>query len=33
MGGKKGDFKKAMKRVFKELDKKDKDWRQKKINL
>ena len=30
-GGKKGDFKKAMNRVFKELDKKDKDWRQKKI--
>ena len=31
LGGKKGDFKKAMNRVFKELDKKDKDWRQKKI--
>ena len=30
-GGKKGDFKKAMIRVFKELDKKDKDWRKKKI--
>ena len=30
-GGKKGDFKKAMNRVFKELDKKDKHWRQKKI--
>ncbi|MDB4821014.1 RdgB/HAM1 family non-canonical purine NTP pyrophosphatase [Candidatus Pelagibacter sp.] len=30
-GGKKGDFKKAMNRVFKELDKKDKDWRGKKI--
>ena len=30
-GGHKGDFKKAMNRVFKELDKKDKDWRQKKI--
>ncbi|MDA9975090.1 non-canonical purine NTP pyrophosphatase, partial [Candidatus Pelagibacter sp.] len=29
-GGKKGDFKRAMNRVFKELDKKDKDWRQKK---
>ncbi len=29
-GGKKGDFKKAMNRVFKELDKKDKDWRTKK---
>ena len=30
-GGKKGDFKKAMNRVFKELDKKDKNWREKKI--
>ena len=30
-GGKKGDFKKAMNRVFKELDKKDKDWKKKKI--
>ncbi len=30
-GGKKGDFKKAMNRVFKELDKKDKKWKQKKI--
>jgi len=30
-GGKKGDFKKAMNRVFKELSKKDKDWREKKI--
>ena len=30
-GGKKSDFKKAMNRVFIELDKKDKDWRQKKI--
>ena len=30
-GGKKSDFKKAMNRVFKELDKKDKDWREKKI--
>ena len=29
--GKKGDFKKAMNRVFKELDKKDKNWKQKKI--
>ena len=29
-GGKKGDFIRAMNRVFKELDKKDKDWRQKK---
>jgi XTP/dITP diphosphohydrolase len=30
-GGKKRDFVKAMHRDFKELDKKDKDWRQKKI--
>ena len=30
-GGKKGDFKKAMNRVFTELDKKDKNWKQKKI--
>ena len=30
-GGKKGDFKKAMNRVFKELDKLDNDWREKKI--
>ena len=30
-GGKKGDFKKAMNRVFKELDKKDKNWKRKKI--
>jgi XTP/dITP diphosphohydrolase len=30
-GGKRGDFKKAMNRVFKELDKKDKNWRRKKI--
>ena len=30
-GGKKGDFKKAMNRVFKELDKKDKNWKKKKI--
>ncbi len=30
-GGKKGDFKKAMNRVFKELDKKDKNWKDKKI--
>jgi XTP/dITP diphosphohydrolase len=29
-GGKKGDFKKAMNRVFKELDKKDKNWKKKK---
>ena len=30
-GGKKGDFKKAMNRVFKELDRKDKNWKKKKI--
>jgi len=30
-GGKKGDFKKAMNRVFKELDKKDKNWKKKEI--
>tara|TARA_B110001450_G_scaffold202751_1_gene192043 strand:- start:253 stop:849 length:597 start_codon:yes stop_codon:yes gene_type:complete len=30
-GGKKGDFVKAMKKVFKELDKKNKNWRMKKI--
>tara|TARA_B100000787_G_scaffold1603_1_gene1221 strand:+ start:102 stop:704 length:603 start_codon:yes stop_codon:yes gene_type:complete len=30
-GGKKGNFIKAMKRVFKELDKKDKNWKTKKI--
>ena len=30
-GGKKGNFVKAMNRVFKELDKKDKNWRTKKI--
>jgi len=30
-GGKKGDFVKAMNRVFKELNKKDKDWKDKKI--
>ena len=30
-GGKKGNFFKAMKRVFKELDKKDKNWKTKKI--
>ena len=30
-GGKKGDFVKAMNRVFKELDKKSKNWRTKKI--
>ena len=29
--GAKGDFKKAIKRVYKELDKKDKNWREKKI--
>ena len=30
-GGKEGDFKKAMNRVFKELDKKNKHWKTKKI--
>ena len=30
-GGKKSDFKKAIKRVYKELDKKDKDWKNRKI--
>jgi XTP/dITP diphosphohydrolase len=30
-GGKSGDFKKAMNRVFKEIYKKDKKWKQKKI--
>ena len=30
-GGKKGDFIKAMNRVYKELDKKNKNWRNKKI--
>ena len=30
-GGKKGDFIKAMNRVFRELDKKDKNWKRKKI--
>tara|TARA_B110001452_G_scaffold146274_1_gene121608 strand:+ start:454 stop:1056 length:603 start_codon:yes stop_codon:yes gene_type:complete len=30
-GGKKGNFIKAMNRVFKELNQKDKDWRKKKI--
>ncbi len=29
--GSKGDFKKAIKRVYKELDKKDKNWKKKKI--
>ena len=31
-GGKKSDFNKAMQRVYKELDKKDKEWRTKKIS-
>jgi len=31
-GGKKSDFNKAMQRVYKELDKKDKEWRKKKIS-
>ena len=30
-GGKKGDFKKAINRVYKELSKKDKNWKNKKI--
>ena len=30
-GGKKGDFKKAIKRVYRELSKKDKNWQKKKI--
>ncbi len=30
-GGKNSDFKKAIKKVFRELDKADKNWRQKKI--
>ena len=30
-GGKKQDFKKAIKRVFRELNQKDKDWKNKKI--
>jgi XTP/dITP diphosphohydrolase len=30
-GGKKGDFKKAINRVYKELSKKDKNWKRKKI--
>ena len=30
-GGTKGDFNKAIKRVYKELDKKDKNWKEKKI--
>ena len=31
-GGKNSDFNKAMRRVYKELDKKDKKWREKKIS-
>ena len=31
-GGKKSDFNKAMHRVYKELDKKDKEWRAKKVS-
>ena len=31
-GGKGSDFNKAMQRVYKELDKKDKEWREKKIS-
>ena len=30
-GGKKGDFKKAIKKVYKELSKKDKNWKHKKV--
>jgi XTP/dITP diphosphohydrolase len=30
-GGKKGNFKKAIKRVYKELSQKDKNWKQKKV--
>jgi len=30
-GGKKGDFNKAIKKVYRELSKKDKNWRQKKL--
>ena len=30
-GGKSGDFNKAIKKVFRELDKKDKNWKNKKI--
>jgi XTP/dITP diphosphohydrolase len=30
-GGKKGDFKKAIKRVYRELSKKDKNWQHKKV--
>ena len=30
-GGKKSDFKKAIKRVYKELNRKDRNWRKKKI--
>ena len=31
-GGKNNDFNKAMQRVYKELDKKDKEWRTKKVS-
>ena len=31
-GGKKSDFNKAIQRVYKELDKKDKEWRTKKVS-
>ena len=30
-GGKKNDFKKAIRKVYRELDKKDKNWKKKKI--
>jgi XTP/dITP diphosphohydrolase len=32
-GGKKGDFKKAINRVYRELSKKDKNWKIKKLKL
>ena len=32
-GGKKGDFKKAINRVYKELSKKDKNWKKRKLKL
>ena len=32
-GGKHGDFSKAIRRVYRELDKKDKNWKNKKLKL
>ena len=32
-GGKKGDFNKAINRVYKELDKRDQNWKQKKMKF